>query len=246
MGKTMTSASHQTPRVKRRSDFFRFGKMLGKVGKRVLGPVSFASRGVSERSYLNSPAARRRSGINYMAELADYREVRRVEEVEENINRVQGDHLTKDANIVSALIKFQVPGGRLLKHQIGTGGEGLSIALEMSCQTQAQVFFLVWSGVSFSFNTSSGFAKGLTPDKLTGGWRGDLAKLSRTWEVMLIYCVILQSLLRVNSNFPPASVFTVCFKWNFKVFVLDTNVLMHHLEVAEVILHIINSLKFSK
>ena len=116
----------------------------------------------------------------------------------------------------------------------------------MSCQTQAQVFFLVWSGVSFSFNTSSGFAKGLTPDKLTGGWRGDLAKLSRTWEVMLIYCVILQSLLRVNSNFPPASVFTVCFKWNFKVFVLDTNVLMHHLEVAEVILHIINSLKFSK
>jgi hypothetical protein len=27
---------------------------------------------------------------------------------------------------------------------------------------------------------------------------------------------------------------------------LDTNVLMHHLEVAEVILHIINSLKFSE
>ena len=95
MGKTMTSASHQTPRVKRRSDFFRFGKMLGKVGKRVLGPVSFASRGVSERSYLNSPAARRRSGINYMAELADYREVRRVEEVEENINRGQGNQKCK-------------------------------------------------------------------------------------------------------------------------------------------------------
>ena len=43
-------------------------------------------------------------------------------------------------------------------------------------------------------------------------------------------------------NFPLASVFTVCFKWkifNSKVFVLDTNVLMHHLEVAEVIFHII-------
>ena len=132
------------------------------------------------------------------------------------------------------------------KHQIGTGGEGLSIALGNVLPNSSAGFFLVWSGVSFSFNTSSGFAKGLTPDKLTGGWRGDLAKLSRTWEVMLIYCVILQSLLRVNSNFPPASVFTVCFKWNFKVFVLDTNVLMHHLEVAEVILHIINSLKFSK
>ena len=61
----------------------------------MLGPVSFASRGVSERSYLNSPAARRRSGINYMAELADYREVRRVEEVEENINRGQGDQICK-------------------------------------------------------------------------------------------------------------------------------------------------------
>ena len=94
MGKTMTSASQQTPRVKRRSDFFGFGKMLGRVGKRMLGPVSFASRGVSERSYLNSPAARRRrSGNNYMAELADYRKVRWVEE--ENINRGQGDQICK-------------------------------------------------------------------------------------------------------------------------------------------------------
>ena len=120
-----SSTSYQTPRMKGRSRFFGLGKMLGgkegldkklgKVGKRMLGPVSYGSRGVS--SYLNSPAARRqcylkspatrrmsylsspsasrrrRSGINYMAELTEYREereVRWVKEGEESSNGGQG------------------------------------------------------------------------------------------------------------------------------------------------------------
>ena len=109
------STSYQTPKVKGRSRFFGLGKMLGKVGKRMLGPVSYGGRGVSSylnspaasrRRYLNSPAARRqcylkspaairrRSGNNYMAELTEYKEVREVrwvEEGEESINRGQGN-----------------------------------------------------------------------------------------------------------------------------------------------------------
>ena len=87
-----TSTSHQTPcRVKsRRSSLLGLGKVLGKVGKRMLGPVSYGGR-VS--SYLNSPAARRRrSGNNYMAELTEYREVREVrwaKEGDESIYRGQ-------------------------------------------------------------------------------------------------------------------------------------------------------------
>ena len=88
-----TSTSYQTPRAKgRRSSLLGLGKVLGKVGKRVLGPVSYGSR-VS--SYLNSPAARkRRSGNNYMAQLTEYREVREVrwaKEGDEGINRGQGN-----------------------------------------------------------------------------------------------------------------------------------------------------------
>ena len=103
-----TSTIYQTPcRVKgRRSSLLGLGKkVLGKVGKRMLGPVSYGGR-VS--SYLNSPAARRksyylnspvtrkrRSGNNYMAELTEYREYREVREVrwvkegDESINRGQ-------------------------------------------------------------------------------------------------------------------------------------------------------------
>merc|ERR1719341_3011704 len=91
MGRTITI--YQTPcRVKgRRSSLLGLGKkVLGKVGKRMLGPVSYGGR-VS--SYLNSPAARkRRSGNNYMAELTEYREVREVrwaQEGDESIYRGQ-------------------------------------------------------------------------------------------------------------------------------------------------------------
>ena len=94
MGRTITI--YQTPcRVKgRRSSLLGLGKkVLGKVGKRMLGPVSYGGR-VS--SYLNSPAARRRrSGNNYMAELTEYREVREVrwaKEGDESFKRDQGNN----------------------------------------------------------------------------------------------------------------------------------------------------------
>ena len=89
-------SSFQTPRVKgRRSSLLGLGKkVLGKVGKRVLGPVSYGSRVSSYLNSMKSPAARkRRSGNNYMAQLTEYREVREVRWVEEgegNINRGQG------------------------------------------------------------------------------------------------------------------------------------------------------------
>ena len=132
-----TSTSYQTPRVKkgRRSSLLGLGKVVGKVGKRMLGPVSYGSR-VS--SYLNSPAARRksyylnspvtrkrRSGNNYMAELTEYREVREVrwaKEGDESINRgqegnqcrycidIHGDFL--NFAITLYLIEFHITAGR--------------------------------------------------------------------------------------------------------------------------------------
>ena len=150
------STSYQTPKVKGRSRFFGLGKMLGKVGKRMLGPVSYGGRGVSSylnspaasrrsylnspaasrRSYLNSPAAsrrsymispaakrqcylkspaarRRRSGHNYMAELAEYKEVREVrwvKEGEESIDRGQGNQ----CKYCITLILFQIAARRLV------------------------------------------------------------------------------------------------------------------------------------
>ena len=126
------STSYQTPKVKDRSRFFGLGKMLGKVGKRM--PVSHGGRGVSSylnspaasrRRYLNSPAAgrqcylkspaarRRRSGHNYMAELAEYKEVREVrwvKEGEESIDRGQGNQ----CKYCITLILFQIAARRLV------------------------------------------------------------------------------------------------------------------------------------
>ena len=106
MGRTITI--YQTPcRVKgRRSSLLGLGKkVLGKVGKRMLGPVSYGGRVSSylnspaarrKSYYLNSPAARRRrSGNNYMAELTEYREVREVrwaKEGDESFKRDQGNN----------------------------------------------------------------------------------------------------------------------------------------------------------
>ena len=83
MGKTMTSTSYQTPRAKgrRRSSLLGLGKMLGKMskmGKKMLGPVSYGSRRVSScLKSVNSPAAQRRRSGNCMAERTVYREVRK-------------------------------------------------------------------------------------------------------------------------------------------------------------------------
>ena len=80
MGKTMNSTVNKTPRAKgRRSILLGLNKVMakgGKLGKRIFGPISYGSHGVS--SYLNSPVARRRRSGNYMAELTEYREVREV------------------------------------------------------------------------------------------------------------------------------------------------------------------------
>ena len=80
MGKIMTSTSYQTPRAKgrRRSSLLGLGKMLGKLGKKMLGPVSYGSRRVSScLKSVNSPAAQRRRSGNCMAERTVYREVRK-------------------------------------------------------------------------------------------------------------------------------------------------------------------------
>jgi len=213
------STSYQTPKVKGRSRFFGLGKMLGKVGKRMLGPVSYGGRGVSSylnspaasrrsylnspaasrRSYLNSPAAsrrsymispaakrqcylkspaarRRRSGHNYMAELAEYKEVREVrwvKEGEESIDRGQARRLVT-----------RTPEWKRRR--------GIKVCLG-NVLARGKRFFVTPA------KPKQRFFKDFTPDKLTGGWRGDLAKWSRKRDVIL----------------------------------LDTNVLLDHLGVVE-------------
>jgi len=181
-----TSTSYQTPRVKkgRRSSLLGLAKVVGKVGKRMLGPVSYGSR-VS--SYLNSPAARRksyylnspvtrkrRSGNNYMAELTEYREYREVREVrwvkegDESINRGQEVARTPDWKR-----------RRGIQHHLG------------KVLARGKRFFVTPA------KHKRRYFKHLSPDKLTGGWRGDLAKLSREWEVIVLDTNVLMHHLGV-------------------------------------------------
>ena len=86
MGKTMNSTVNKTPRVKaRRSILLGLNKVLakgGKMGKKILGPVSYGRHRVS--SYLNSPVARSPAARRR-------REGHWVKEGEANTNQGQGD-----------------------------------------------------------------------------------------------------------------------------------------------------------
>jgi len=190
-----SSTSYQTPRMKGRSRFFGLGKMLGgkegldkklgKVGKRMLGPVSYGSRGVS--SYLNSPAARRqcylkspatrrmsylsspsasrrrRSGINYMAELTEYREEREVRWVKEGEESSNGGQARRSVT--------RSPEWKRRR--------GIKVCLG-NVLARGKRFFVTPA------KPKQRFFKDFTPDKLTGGWRGDLAKWSRKRDVILL------------------------------------------------------------
>jgi len=178
MGKTMNSTVNKTPRAKgRRSTLLELNKVLGKAGKKVFASVSYGSRGVS--SYLNSPVARKRRSGNYMAELTEYREVREVMREGHRVNTSWGQ---AGRSVVLRTPNWKRRGG--FKHCLG------------HVLARGKRFFVT------PVKHKRRFFKGLTPDKLTGGWRGDLAELSRKWEV----------------------------------FVLDTCVLMHKLDVVEDIL----------
>merc|ERR1719430_1998043 len=139
----------------------------------MLGPVSYGGREVSSylkspaasrRSYLNSPAARRRrSGNNYMAELTEYKEVREVrwvKEGEESINRGQARRLVTRTPEWKRKRGIKVSLGNVL--------------------ARGKRFFVTPA------KPKRRFFKEFTPDKLIGGWRGDLAKLSRKRDVILL------------------------------------------------------------
>ena len=55
---------------------FLNGKMMGKVGKKVLAPIRELHRGGSYGGYLNSPTAKKRRSGNYMAELVEFKDKR--------------------------------------------------------------------------------------------------------------------------------------------------------------------------
>jgi len=142
------------------------------------GPVG--SRGVS--SYLNSPAARRRKSGNYMAELKEYREVREVRELrEETLN----SYLVRNG---AENIKWKRVGSPVAKTPRGFKYRlGRVIA-------RGKRFFVTPA------KYKRRYLKQLTPDKLVGGWRGDLARLSQKWEVFVLDTNVLMHNLGVVEN----------------------------------------------
>jgi len=182
MGKTITSTSYQTPRAKgrRRSSLLGLGKMLGKLGKmgkKMLGPASYGSRRVSScLKSVNSPAAQRRRSGNCMAERTVYREVRK-----ERLNNYlvrEGVENIKWRRGVSPVAK--TPRG--FKYRLG------------KVITRGKRIFVTPA------KHKPRYFKQLTPDKLVGGWRGDLADFSQEWEVFVLDTNVLMHNLGVVEN----------------------------------------------
>ena len=87
------------------------------------------------------------------------------------------------------------------------------------CQAQAKVATLSPADFWFLFQHFCRYFKHLSPDKLTGGWRGDLAKLSREWEVILflVYKPVIPAEWTSTFHQPPSSPFVlvrkIVFRW---------------------------------
>ena len=135
------------------------------------------------------------------------------------------------------------PGGWLQEHPNGRGGEVSRFAWEMSWQGERDSSLPLpnlskgWHSFSSClFNTSAGFSRTLlqTSSQEGGGVTWPSCPENGMWDYLIIQCTML------NFYFTPASVFTVWLseKSSVQVILLDTNVLLDHLGVVEVILRI--------